>query len=419
MNNCTIESSRDKLQSDITKNKAYGTEIFNFQNLYKAYIDCRKHKRKTYQAAKFEINFESELLKLEQELQSHTYKPGCSVCFAITDPKLREVWAANFRDRVVHHLLVSYLEPTWEKMFVFHSYACRQTKGAHKAVRYLKKMTASDLFFLQIDIQSFFVSINKNILFSLIEKHVKNPEILWLTEKIIFHDPTKNYITRGDLKLLQSVPPHKSLFGEKDNGLPIGNLTSQFFANLYLNELDQFIKHFLKCRCYFRYMDDLLILHSSKEQLFKWRKEIKTFLKINLKLKLHPKKQILKPTTKGIDFCGYIVKPDYTLIRRRTVKKPKTKLWHFNQNILKALFPDDISRACDIIFTDPFIVFDNERFTEDFRHIFSSINSVYGFFKHANCYNLRKTLYEKHFGILKLYLRPANRNYDYFVWREP
>ncbi len=395
------------------------TTFFSFKNLYKAYLGCRENKRTTDHAAKFEMNFESELLKLSGELKSHTYQPGPSICFAITDPKLREVWAADFRDRVVHHLLVTYLEPVWERMFVFHSYACRQDKGAHKAIKYLKKIIAPDLFFLQADIQSFFVSIDKGVLFSLIKKRVKNPEILWLAEKIISHDPTMNYIPRGDLKLLQSVPPHKSLFGKVNCGLPIGNLTSQFFANIYLNELDQFIKHSLKCRYYFRYMDDLLLLNSSKEQLLIWRDGIETFVETNLKLKLHPKKQILQPATNGINFCGYIIKPDYTLIRRRTVKKLKSKLWHFNQKVLKALDPDDTSRACDIIFNNPFIVFDNKRFTDDFLHIFSSINSVYGFFKHANCYNLRKTLYEKHFGILKIYLEPINRNYDYFIWKEP
>ncbi len=394
-------------------------DIFTFQNLLKAYYRCRRTKRRSASAAKFEMNFERELLKLERELKNKTWWPGKYVCFAVSDPKLREVWAADFRDRVVHHLLVGYLEPVWEKIFIFHSFACREEKGARKAVRYLKKTTAPDIFCLQMDIRSYFVSVDKNILFSIIKKHVKNPEILWLAEKIIFHDPTTNYIPRGDLNLLRSVPPHKSLFGKVNRGLPIGNLTSQFFANVYLNELDQFVKHSLKCQHYFRYMDDLLLLASSKEQLLKWRDGIKTFVEINLKLKLHPKKQILQPTTNGINFCGYIVKPDYTLIRRRTVKKLKSNLWHFNQKILKALDPDNMSHACDIIFNDPFIVFDNEKFTNDFRHIFSSINSVYGFFKHANCYNLRKTLYEKHFGILKIYLQPVNRNYDYFVWKEP
>lgn len=355
---------------------------------------------------------------MEQDLKNQTYQCGQYICFAISDPKIREVWAADFRDRIVHHLLVNYLETVWEKKFIFHSYACRKEKGAHKSILYLKKIIAPDLFFLQADIQSFFVSIDKDILFSLIKKHIKNPEILWLTEKIIFHNPTTNYIRRGNLKLLQSVPPHKSLFGKVNCGLPIGNYTSQFFANVYLNELDQFIKHSLKCQHYFRYMDDLLLLNSSREQLFKWRDDIRIFLETTLKLKLHPKKQVLQPATNGINFCGYIIKPDYTLIRRRTVKKLKSKLWHFNQKVLKALDSDD-KRAADIIFNDPFIVFDKEIFTDDFRHIFSSINSVYGFFKHANCYNLRKTLYEKHFGILKIYLEPANRNYDYFVWKEP
>lgn len=418
MNNYTIESSNNKSQFCAKNDKKRETNLFTFKNLYKAYLGCRENKRTTYHAAKFEMNFETELLKLSEELKSHNYQPGPSICFAITDPKLREVWAADFRDRVVHHLLVRYLEPIWEKMFVFHSYACRKEKGAHKSIRYLKKIIAPDLLFLQADIQSFFVSIDKGVLFSIVKKRVKNPEILWLAEKIIYHDPTINYIPRGNLKLLQSVPPHKSLFDKVDCGLPIGNLTSQFFANVYLNELDQFVKHHLKCRHYFRYMDDLLLLNSSKEQLLKWRDDIKVFLEITLKLKLHPKKQILQPAANGVNFCGYIIKPDYTLIRRRTAKKLKSRLWHFNQKVLKALDPDN-KRACDIIFNDPFIVFDNERFTDDFRHIFSSINSVYGFFKHANCYNLRKTLYEKHFGILKIYLEPANRNYDYFVWKEP
>lgn len=246
-------------------------DLFSFKNLYKAYFGCRKLKRTTYHAAKFEIRFESELLKLKEELISHTYQPGPSTCFAITDPKLREVWAADFRDRVVHHLLVSYLEPVWEKMFVSHSYACRKGKGAHKAIHSLKKIITPDMFFLQVDIQSFFVSIDKGILLSLIKKRIKDPEILWLAKKIIDHDPTTNYTQKGSLKLLQSVPPHKSLFGKVACGLPIGNLTSQFFANVYLNELDQFIKHSLKCRYYLRYMDDLLLLNSSKEQLLTWR----------------------------------------------------------------------------------------------------------------------------------------------------
>ena len=364
------------------------------------------------------MNLESEILKLREELQSRTYRPSKSICFAITDPKLREVWAADFRDRVVHHLLIDYLEPIWERMFIFHSYACRRDKGNHKAIYYLQKITAPNLFYFQTDVQSFFVSIDKSALFSLVKKYVKEPEILWLSEKIIFHDPTKDYIAKGDLTLLESVPPHKSLFGKINCGLPIGNLTSQFFANVYLNELDQFIKHSLKCHHYFRYMDDLLFLHRSKEQLIEWREKIKTFLENNLKLKLHPKKQTLQPITYGINFCGYIVKPSHTLIRRRTVKKLKNKLWQFNQKILGDICPNDPIYARDFIFNNPYAIFNNMETIENFKHIFSSINSTYGLFKHANCLKLKKILYEKHFGVLRLYLEPANRNYDYFVWKE-
>ncbi|MBU3942685.1 RNA-directed DNA polymerase, partial [Patescibacteria group bacterium] len=330
--------------------------LFSFKNLYNAYINCRKHKRGTYQAIKFELKLEQELLNISQELQSHNYYPSPSTCFAVTDPKLREVWAADFRDRVVHHLLIQHLESIWEKMFVFHSCACRKKKGAHKAVSSLKKCLQKDLFFYQADIQSFFISIDKNILYSLIKRRVKNPEILWLAKTIIFHNPTHNYIQKGDLKLLQSIPIHKSLFEKYDCGLPIGNLTSQFFANLYLNELDQFMKHKLKCKKYFRYMDDFILVHSSQKQLLKWRTEIKNFAKNNLNLKIHPKKEIFQPVRCGINFCGYIIKPTHILIRRRTVKKLKNKLWYFNQKILKNISPDQ-SIASEILFNNPYIIF--------------------------------------------------------------
>jgi retron-type reverse transcriptase len=392
-------------------------DIFSFKNLLRAYYQCRKSKRHTTNAAKFELNFEVELLRLERELKNKSYEPGKHTCFAIIDPKLREVWAADFRDRIVHHLLVSYLEPIWEKKFVFHSYACRKEKGAHKAIAYLKKSIDPKLFYLQVDIRSFFVSIDKRILFAIIQKHLRNPDILWLTEKIVFQNPTLNYCVKGDIKLLRSIPRHKSLFGNPSHqGLPIGNLTSQFFANVYLNELDQFVKHTLKCPHSFRYMDDLLLLHPSKTQLLFWRDEISQFVEKKLLLKLHPKKQVLQQCDKGINFCGYITKPDHILIRRGTVKKLKNTLWQFNQKILNSLDPNDHLCACDKIFYDRFSVF--PEFLEDFQHIFSSLNSTYGFFKHANCFGLRKTLYEKHFGILKIYLRPADKNYAYFMWDE-
>ncbi len=370
--------------------------------MLKAYYGCRKGKRYATNAVKFEINFEKELLKLEKELKNHTYQAGRHTCFIITEPKLREVWAADFRDRVIHHLLVNYLEPIWERKFIFHSYACRREKGAHKAIHHIKQyikrttnhFTQQDYYF-QSDIHSFFISIDKNILFNLIKRHTKNQKILWLCQKIIFQNPVDNFIIKGDRKLLRSIPKHKSLFYvPKNKGLPIGNLTSQFFANIYLNELDQFAKHKLKCDYYFRYMDDFVILHPSKEQLLIWRNEISLFLRQSLALKLHPKKQTLQPITKGINWLGYIIKPDYLLSRRRVVANLKQRLYQFNQQI-----PEPI----DIKFI---------------QHIQSCINSYYGHFKHANCFNLRKNFYLKHFKKLKTFLEPADENFSHFILKE-
>jgi len=377
----------------------------------------------------FEFCFEKELLRLEQELSSRTYLPATYTCFAITDPKLREVWAADFRDRVVHHLLVDFLEPIFEPKFIFHSYACRKNKGAHLAIHYLKKAIADQklTYYLQIDIQSFFTSIDKNILFALASKHIYNSDILWLTRTVIFHSPQDNFRFKGDISLIKSIPRHKSLLhSSPDKGLPIGNLSSQFFANLYLNELDQFCKHNLKCKYYYRYMDDMVILHHDKNQLLKWQNEISKFLERKLKLRLHPKKIKLIKISNGIDFLGYVVKPSHVLIRKRTVKKLKNKLWHFNHEIITFLNNDhnqcdrkSLTKIYDQIFYDPYRYFNNPKIIKKFQHIYTSINSTYGSLRHANCYGLRKSLYKKHFEILKIYLKPANRNYDYFIWNEP
>ena len=174
-----------------------------------------------------------------------------AACFVITKPKLREIFAADFRDRIVHHILVNYLETIWEPKFIDQSYSCRKKKGAHRTIkdlrRYVGKITKGNTqraYYLQVDIQSFFVSLKKDILFELIKRHTKNPEILWLAKVIIFHNPTRNYYRKCQPSLFDLIPDHKSLFKvSPDQGLPIGNLTSQFFANVYLNELDQFVKH--------------------------------------------------------------------------------------------------------------------------------------------------------------------------------
>lgn len=214
-------------------------------------------------------------MNLERVLENRTYQPRRFSVFVVTEPKVREIFAADFCDRVVHHLLYHFLLPVFEPKFIFDSYACRQGKGTHRAVkRLLHFLRKNSKVYLQADIKNFFCSINHDILFKLIQKHIKNPEILWLAKTVIYHDCTQYPTKKGQLSLFSQVPPQKSLFNiPKGQGLPIGNLTSQFFANLYLNELDQFVKHKLKCRYYIRYVDDFIILEESRKRLLAIKKE--------------------------------------------------------------------------------------------------------------------------------------------------
>ncbi|MEK7596088.1 MAG: RNA-directed DNA polymerase [Patescibacteria group bacterium] len=387
----------------------------SFQKLYKAYLDCRRRKNNTINAIRFEKNIESNLLALEYKLKNKTYRPGQSVCFIVTDPVPREIFAADFRDRVVHHLLVRKIEPIFQKKFIFHSFACQKDKGVHKAIKCLKRGTRQitynfqkSAFYLKLDIAGFFMSIDQKILFDIFSKTIsKTPEkfilsrekeeILWLSQLIIFSKPTKNYIVKGDHKLFFLIPPNKSLFHSGEGkGLPIGNLTSQFFANVYLNKLDQFIKHKLKCRYYYRYVDDFVLLSKNKQVLKFWRNEIEKFLRDKLRLTLNARKQIIQPVSRGIDFVGYFIKPYHTLIRNRTVHNLKNKLFQFNQ-ALKQNGNLDINKL---------------------KTILSTINSYYGFLSHSNSFKLRRHIFKNHFGCLQKYFYPANKTYDYFVLKK-
>ena len=321
-------------------------EIFNFQKLFRAYLDCRENKRKTINALKFEWDFERNLFSLLRELKQKTYKPGQSICFAVDKPTLREIFAATFRDRVVHHLLILELLKLGERIFIYDSYACRKGKGTHKAVKRLKSFihqitrnSTQGGYYLHLDISGFFMSIDQNILYSILERLVLRQkrsetwkqDLLWLAKTIIFSKPTSNFRTKGNLSLLASIPAKKSLFHVKiDQGLPIGNYSSQFFANLYLNELDQFIKRKLKCLYYVRYVDDLILLSKDKEELKRWREEVKTFLEKNLNMEINERKTKIQSLKNGVDFLGYLIKPKCTLVRKDVVKRLKGKLGAFN-----------------------------------------------------------------------------------------
>lgn len=303
---------------------------FTYENLYSAYLSCRKRKTNSQECMEFSYNLEENLLELQRELATRTYRPGRSVAFMVTKPKLREVFAAQFRDRVVHHLLYNYLAPIYEPRFIYDSWACRPEKGTHRAMKRLQDFTwqASEggrnreCYYLQMDIKSFFTSIDKAKLLAIFQRNIKNDEILWLLEVIISYDPTRDSAPKlnSPPALFGKLPRDKSLFTvERGRGLPIGNLTSQFFANVYLNELDCFVKHVLKVKWYLRYVDDWVILAHDTKKLAEYERAIKGFLEGELGLSAKDEKTIVELIANGIDFVGYIIRPHYILVRRRVV----------------------------------------------------------------------------------------------------
>ena len=310
--------------------------LFTYQHLLKAYQDCRRHKTNSINHLLFAEHLEQHIIELESELINRTYKPGRSIAFIVTAPKVREIFAADFRDRVVHHLLYNFIAPYFERQFIYDSWACRPQKGTHGAVRRvqgfmhkIKRLETMRHYYLQMDIRSFFTSIDKTLLYNMLAKKIHNKEVLWLAGVIIFHDCARDIAPKlqSNPKLFKQLPPDKSLFRVPSGvGLPIGNLTSQFFANIYLNELDQFVKHHLKAKYYCRYVDDFVILGENKDTLDQYRHQICTFLMERLNLQAHPKKQIIQSIGSGMDFLGYIIRPQYILVRRRVVGQWRRKM---------------------------------------------------------------------------------------------
>lgn len=360
------------------KEKIIKPEVFSYEALLNAYYDCRKHKRSTAQALDFEFNLEKNLQSLYEEILSGEYQISRSICFVVTDPKLREVWAGNFRDRIVHHLIYNAIYERFSKNFILDTYSCIPKRGtlfgANRVSAFARKLTrnySEDAYFLKADIGNYFNSINKDILFEQIKRRVFEPWLLELIEKVIYHDPKTNVFKKSSKKLFEALPEYKSLYNAASNkGLPIGNLTSQFFSNIYLNDLDQFVKHVLKCKYYGRYVDDIILLHKDAGYLNWAYGEINKFLRDKLDLWLNHKKKNMNKISRGFDFIGFYIAPGHRHLRRRTVKKSfkAVEKWEQNENR-----------------------FEKEELVK-FRN---TINSYLGMYKHVNGYNIKKELSKK------------------------
>ena len=317
---------------------------FGLEEIYHAYRSCRRRKRGTHNALAFEADLEENLLDLYRELNDGSYRPQPFLAFLVERPKRREIFAAEFRDRVVHHLVVNRLEPSWERHFIYDSFACRRGKGTHKAVARLRAFcrkashnNSARAWYLQLDIKGFFVAIDRQVLFDLLVRREPDPASRWLAARILDQQPTEACRFRNTAsQQLLSLPPHKSLFhAPRGQGLPIGNLTSQFSANVYLDALDQFVKHRLKARYYLRYCDDLVLVSARREELLAWETAIKAFLNQELGLLINQRRRLC-PVQDGIDWLGYIVRPDYLLVRRRVVNALYRRLGRAEKALRKA-----------------------------------------------------------------------------------
>ena len=294
--------------------------------LYPAYRNARRNKRNTRSQLRFEASLEHNLMELAYSLEHRTYVPLPSSCFIHDGFVKREIIAADFRDRVVHHLLCSWLFPVFERLFIHDSYSCRKGKGTlfgiNRVRGFLRKASDDfrrDCWVLRLDIKGFFMHIDKELLYALIldgldrcEWHgVPDRELCrFLVRTVVFADPLENAVIRSPCSAWVDLPHDKSLmYSGIGKGLPIGNLTSQLFANIYLNPLDQFVKRELKISCYGRYVDDMVLVHSDRNVLLRAISAIREYLRNELLLQLQPKKIHLQPVSRGFAFLGSYILP--------------------------------------------------------------------------------------------------------------
>lgn len=302
--------------------KRYGNlwpQIIDFENLLMASRQAQKGKRFRANVLDFNYRLELELLQLQTELTNLTYRPGAYRTFRIQDPKPRMISAAPYRDRVVHHALCNVIVPLLDRTLIHYTYANRLGYGTHRALKKFTEWSRQYRYCLQCDIQKYFPSIDHEILKSLIRRKIKCPETLWLIDTII--DASNQQIP-----VIEHFPGDDLLTPvQRRRGLPIGNLTSQFFANLYLSSFDHFAKRQLKLKHYLRYVDDFAAFSNDRQELAEARQAMERYLEM-LRLKMHPVKSQLFETWHGANFVGFRVLPDRIRVRNDNVRRARRRL---------------------------------------------------------------------------------------------
>lgn len=377
--------------------------MITLEDLLQAYFQCRQHKRNTANALKFEIDYESKLLDLYREIMSGNYRVGRYVAFITSHPLKREIFAADFRDRVVHHLLINQLNPLLEKQFIYDSYACRKNKGTLFGIRRIDRFIrqcsvnyTKPAYVLKLDIKSYFADINKNILFDKLQRFMAKKYqgddgdlLLRLGWKIIFSHPTDNCIRKSQPAAWDKLPRGKSLFDSANGstGLPIGNLTSQTFSNFYLDAFDHFVKHDLNIRYYGRYVDDIVFIHQDKEFLQAMIKTAGDWLRTNLRLRIHPRKIYLQPIERGVEFLGVRILPHRIILAKRIKRNINKKISRCNWLLANLTAIDETVK----------------------KKIRTSANSYLGITRHFNTYQYRRAIIDnKLTGRFRDYFMAAN-----------
>lgn len=366
--------------------------------------DCCSNKKTSAQCTEYRIRMEEVLPILSLSVKERTYRPLTSECFVVTFPKLREIFAAHFLDRIVQHWIVLRIEPLLEYLFMSTgdvSYNCRKGYGTLRAVNTLStelyRITegwTKDAWIGRFDISSFFMSIDKERLWSMlkdfIEKKYQGEDketLMWLSEIVVRHRPQENCRKKGDLLLWKELPKNKSLFTM--DGMAIGNITSQILANYYLNSFDEWAYQYCKERggWYERFVDDLPVVLPRKEDVLSFHKEAKWFLENKLNLTLHPKKVYVQHVTKGVKFVGSILKPYRTYISNRTLGRFCDMLQEM-ECFCKDLHNKKVIRVTDLT---------------KMEHYICACNSYLGFLKYNNSYALKRKI----FGRLKYFWKVA------------
>lgn len=328
-------------------------KIVSPENLFNSWANFKHDKRKRLDVQEFEISLEENIFELHRGLNDGSYRHGPYKPFYIHDPKQRLIHKATVRDRIVHHAIYSVLNPIFEPTFIANSFSCRIGKGTHKGVKALEKMlrkvscnNTRNCFALKCDIKKFFDSIDHQILLNILAKRIKDIKTMSLLAEII-----------GSFS--------------SGSGLPIGNLTSQLFANIYLSEFDHFIKHELEVKNYVRYTDDFVIVSEDRGYLEHLIKSVSNFMKENLKLSLHPQKISLRKYKQGIDFLGYVILPRHIAVRTKTKRRIIRKLQKYLTDYASGNLSEDVLKQ--------------------------SMASYFGILSHANSFILTNHLKEMFF----------------------